>query len=68
MHSYTGKTGRHIEQHADADRELQRLTEVERDSQRNAGSCIEMHRQLGWQRLGDIDTEIGRDRYCQRGH
>ena len=53
MHSYTGKTGRHIQQHADADRDLQILTEADRDSQRNAGSCIEMHRQLGRQRETD---------------
>ena len=64
LHSYTGKTGIHIQQHADAYRDLQRLTEADRDSQRNAGSCIEMHRQLGRQR----QAETGRDkqRYIQR--
>ena len=53
LHSYTGKTGTHIQQHADADRDLQRLTEAYRDSQRNSGSCIEMHRQLDRQRETD---------------
>ena len=43
LHSYTGKTGIHIQQHADAYRDLQRLTEADRDSQRKADSCIEMH-------------------------
>ena len=57
LHSYTRQTGRHIQQHADADadRDLQRLTEADRDSQRNPGSCIEMHRQLGRQRETDRD-------------
>ena len=57
MHSYTGQTGRHIQQHADADRDLQILTEADRDSQINAGSCIEMHRQLGRQRERDRERE-----------
>ena len=43
LHSYTGKTGIDIQQHADAYRDLQRLTEADRDSQRKADSCIEMH-------------------------
>ena len=63
LHSDTGKTGRHIQQHADADRDLQRLTEADRDSQRNAGSCIEMHRQLGRQR--QAETGIYKQRYIQ---
>ena len=58
LHSYTGKTGIHIQQHADAYRDLQRLTEADRDSQRHAGSCIEMHRQLGRK----IDRQIQRER------
>ena len=62
LHSYTGKTGRHIEHHADACRDLHRLTEADRDSQRNAGSCIDMHRQLGRQR----ETETDRDRDTYR--
>ena len=48
---------------------MQRLTEADRDSQRSAGSCKEMRRQLGRQRQGEIDAEIdrGRDRDSQRG-
>ena len=38
-------------------RDLQRLTEADRDSQRNAGSCIEMHRQLGRQRERETDRD-----------
>ena len=71
MHSYTGQTGRHIQQHADAYRDLQRLTEADRDSQRNAGSCIEMHRQLGRarqrniQRSIQVETEIVREGHLE---
>ena len=36
-------------------RDLQRLTEADRDNQRDAGSCIEMHR----------PTDTGRDRQRQ---
>ena len=36
---------------------MQRLTEADRDSQRNAGSCIEMHRQLGRQSQAEKHTE-----------
>ena len=44
---------------------MQTLTEADRDSQRNAGSCIEMHRQLGRQRETDRDRERDRDRQRQ---
>ena len=66
LHSYTGQTGRHKQQHADADadRDLQRLTEADRDSQRNAGICIEMHRLLGRHR--ERETEADRDRERER--
>ena len=57
MHSYTGKTGIHLHQHADTDRDLQRLTEADRDSQINAGNCIEMHRQLDRQREPERDRD-----------
>ena len=54
--------------------DLQRLTEADRDSQRNAGSCIEMHRQLGRkrdrqiqrERQGQTETYRGRQRVRQR--
>ena len=55
MHRDTGETSRHRHQHADADRDLQRVTEADRDSQRDASSCIEMHRQLGRQRQTERD-------------
>ena len=42
MHRDTGETGIHRQQHADAERDLQRLTEADRDSQRDVGICIEM--------------------------
>ena len=71
MHSYTGKTSRNKKQHANVDRDLERVTEAGRDSQRNAGSCIEMHRQLCRQRERQRErdkqrqTETDRDRQRQ---
>ena len=47
MHAYTeGETGTDSKRHhqLSADRELQRLIAAERDSHREAGSCIERQR------------------------
>ena len=54
MQSYTGKTGIDIQQHADAYRDLQRLTEADREAHAAAKRCI--------------DSLAGRDRerYIQR--
>ena len=37
------KTVRHIQQHADAERGLQRLTEADRGRQRQSENCMQLH-------------------------
>ena len=66
LHSYTGNTGIHIQQHAAAYRDLQRLTKADRDSQSHAGSCLEMHRQLGRQRERQRERDRDRQKQTER--
>ena len=65
MHRHTGKTCRNIQHHAYVDRDLERVTEAGRDSQRNAGSCIEMHSKLDSKLDRQRQTETDRDRQRQ---
>ena len=58
MHRLMGETGTDSQMHQQlyADRELQRLLAADRDSHREAGSCIQRERL----------TETGRNRYRGR--